>query len=180
MMKNDDIELYNFVKKHSMKIAGKFYSILTKEDFEDLVHDAYLKVRANTQHINEDGNPAGWNWRVCRNAVMSYIKAKSKRNELFGSYEEDYDDEDAIDLDRTSILGDTTYLPDRETLKKEFEEGLNSAIRKLNPESKEVVVHLMDETPYKKMADALECSEGALRVKIFRTRKELRKYGVAV
>ena len=40
-------ELYNTVSKTVRRMAGKFYSILSDEDVDDLVHDTYLKLLEN-------------------------------------------------------------------------------------------------------------------------------------
>ena len=42
-----DASLYSTVRKHIMLMTGKFYSLLTEEDIEDLAHDAYLRVMEN-------------------------------------------------------------------------------------------------------------------------------------
>ena len=49
----------------------------------------------------------------------------------------------------------------------------------LSPESREVVDLLMRDIPYDVMADILGCSEGALRVRVYRARKELKRYNAA-
>lgn len=42
-----DASLYPTVRKHVRLMTGKFYSLLTEEDIEDLAHDAYLRVMEN-------------------------------------------------------------------------------------------------------------------------------------
>ena len=176
---NAEVTLYNFVRKHTKKVAGKFYSILSKEDIEDLIHDAYLKAYESSPRVKEDGNRDGWNWRICRNTVLDYAKAKTLNNERVFTYEEDFDDDDAIDIDRTSILRDITNLPDRNIIEVEGTKCFWEAIKRLSPESRKIVDLLIQGVPYEDMAQALGCSEGTLRVKICRARKELRGHRLA-
>jgi RNA polymerase sigma-70 factor (ECF subfamily) len=56
---------------------------------------------------------------------------------------------------------------------------VQKAIDMLSPESREVVDLLMRDIPYDVMADILGCSEGAVRVRVYRARKELKRYNVA-
>ena len=166
--------LFNRVDKNVRTMAGKFWSILSDEDVEDLVHDTYLGILENKAKADLSKNFNGWVFRICQNAVNKCARAKSKRNGWLLEIDEDFDDDDeAMDLDRSSIMEDYTFSADRETLEAEFYERFMAAVGKLNPESQEVVQMLMDEVPYDIMAERLGCSEGTLRVKVFRIRKEL-------
>jgi RNA polymerase sigma-70 factor (ECF subfamily) len=173
------VKLYDFVKKHTTKMAGKFYSILSNEDMEDLVHDAYLKVCDKRHQYKEGGNFNGWVWTICRNAVYDYADAKNEYNEDYVAIDEDFDDDDAMDIDHSSVLADWTFATDRQIILEELKNSFWKAINKLSPDSREVVELLMKDTPYDVMAEILGCSEGAVRVKVYRARKELERYNVA-
>ena len=169
--------LFNKVDKNVRLMAGKFWSILSDEDVEDLVHDTYLGILENKSKVDLSKNFYGWVYRICQNAVNKCAKAKSQRNGWILEIDEDFDDDDeAFDLDRSSIMEDYTFMADRETLEKEFRERFNAAVAKLSSESRELVQMLMDEVPYDIMAQRLGCSEGTLRVKVFRVRKELSRF----
>ena len=169
--------LFNRVDKNVRTMAGKFWSLLSDEDVEDLVHDTYLGILENKAKADLSKNFNGWVFRICQNAVNKCARAKSKRNGWLLEIDEDFDDDDeAIDLDRSSIMEDYTFVADRETLEAEFKERLQAAVGKLNSESQEVVQMLIDEVPYDIMAERLSCSEGTLRVKVFRIRKELDRF----
>lgn len=169
--------LFNKVDKNVRLMAGKFWSILSDEDVEDLVHDTYLGILENKSKVDLSKNFYGWVYRICQNAVNKCAKAKSQRNGWILEIDEDFDDDDeAFDLDRSSIMEDYTFMADRETLEKEFRERFNAAVAKLSSESRELVQMLMDEVPYDIMAQRLGCSEGTLRVKVFRIRKELGRF----
>lgn len=173
------VELYDFVKKHTTKMAGKFYSILSNEDMEDLVHDVYLKVCDKKHHYKEGGNFNGWVWTICRNAVYDYADAKNEYNEDYVAIDEDFDDDDAMDIDHSSVLADWTFASDRQMILEELKNNFWKGINKLSPNSREVVELLMKDTPYDVMADILDCSEGAVRVRVYRARKELERYNIA-
>ena len=64
-------------------------------------------------------------------------------------------------------------------IQEEFKNNFWKGINKLSPDSREVVELLMKDTPYDVMADILDCSEGAVRVRVYRARKELERYNIA-
>lgn len=173
------VSLYQFVRKHTAKMAGKFYSIISEEEMEDLVHDTYIKVCEKKGNFNPEGNFYGWAFRICQNCVRDFASSKKAFNEKFIPIDYDYDNDDAPDIDCTSILGDETFCPDRAVIEDEFKEKFWGSLDRLNSGSRKIADLLMEETPYEEMANELNCSSGSLRVKIFRTRKELERMNIA-
>jgi RNA polymerase sigma factor (sigma-70 family) len=169
--------LFNKVDKNVRLMAGKFWSILSDEDVEDLVHDTYLGILENKSKVDLSKNFYGWVYRICQNAVNKCAKAKSQRNGWILEIDEkfDDDDDDSIDIDHTSIMIDETFAADRETLEAEFNERFQAAVSRMKGENREIVEMLIDGMSYDIMAERLGCSEGALRVKVCRIRKELEK-----
>lgn len=172
--------IYKTVNRNVRHMAGKYYSILSDEDIEDLVHDTCLKVMNNRDKVDINKNVNGWIYRICRNCVNDYTAAVSKRNGWMVELDEDYDDiNSSYDLESNPVLADYTFTAERPIEEKEYEEQFWRSIRKLTPEYREVAMLLIDETPYSEMAQTLGCSEDTLRVRIFRTRKALLKLGIA-
>lgn len=175
-----EVTLYNTVSKNIRHMAGKFYSILSEEDIEDLVHDTYLRIIENIHKMDSSKNTNGWVYRICRNRVYDYCSAISKRLDWMEDLDEGYDDENAsYDLDCTPELADYSYCADSALERKEFEQNFWRNVNKLTPEHKDIAIMLIEETPYSEMAQTLGCSEDTLRVRIYRTRKALQKMGIA-
>jgi RNA polymerase sigma factor (sigma-70 family) len=173
-------DLYNTVSKTVRRMAGKFYSILSDEDVDDLVHDTYLKLLQSQDKADFSLNFDGWVYRACKNGVNSCAKAKSRRNSWIVDLDEDFDDDDApFDLDRSSVLVDDTYIADRQMLEDEFEQRFWKAVSRLKDDYREVAIMLHEETPYKEMAKELGCTENTVKTKVCRTRQALLKMGVA-
>ena len=74
--------LYNTISKNISRLAGKFYSILTIEDVQDLTHDTYLRLLESKSNADMSKNFAGYVYRTCKNQVNTYAANKSKRNGL--------------------------------------------------------------------------------------------------
>ena len=172
--------LYKTVNKTVRSMAGKFYTILSDEDIDDLVQDTYIRIIENSSKIDFNKNFAGYVFRTCQNMVNSCALAKSKRNSIILDLDEEFDDEDSpYELDRSSILVDRTYVADRMTLEEEGKEKFWGVIDRLTPSHREVADLLMEETPYDEMAKVLGCSSNALKTRVCRTRQTLSKMGIA-
>lgn len=167
-------DLFFLVKKTITDLSKKYTHVLSCEEVEDLVQDTYIKVCDKKSNYNPSGNFAGWVYRICLNCLRDRLTAKGKYTKKFFAIDEDFDDDDTIDVDHTSILEDYTFATDKETLRDEFKEHFWKCMHRLSPESRKVIELLMDETPYKDMAVALGCTEGTLRVKVHRARKDFR------
>lgn len=173
-------ELYKTINRTVRRLAGKFYSILTKDDIADIVHDIYLKLLEKQEQADFSLNFDGWVFRSCQNKVNSYAKAKSKRYSWIVNLNEEGDDDEALfDLDRSSVLLDNSFKTDRNLLEKEFENKFWKAISRLNPDYRKVAILLMEDTPYEEMAKKLGCTENAVKTKVCRTRQALLKLGIA-
>lgn len=168
--------LYNLVEYDITKMARKFSKVLSDEEVEDLIQDTYIKVCDKKANFNPTGNFAGWVYRICQNCLRDRLTAKGKYLKKFYAIDEDFDDEDASDVDHTSILADYSFATDKETLRDEFKQHFLKCMHKLSKESRQVIELLMEDTPYKEMAQTLGCTEGTLRVKVYRARKEFRGY----
>lgn len=171
--------LYMLVNKHIRTMAGKFYSILDSDDINDLVQDAYLKVLDNRHSFKEDGNFEGWVFRICQNFVREITPKQSKKIFEIISYDADgADDSIENDCDYLSYMADCTYSPDKEICEREGEERVMNAIGRLKGEKFTLVNMMLDDYSSEEMEEQLECTNGALRAKICRLRKELRSYGI--
>ena len=61
-----DASLYTTVRKHIRLMAGKFYTILSDEDIEDLTHDAYLRVMENRDKADYMNQMADYSYSADR------------------------------------------------------------------------------------------------------------------
>ena len=174
------VSLYNTVDKLVRRLAGKFYSIMSDDDIDDLVNDTYVRILENQDKADFEKNFNGWVFRTCQNMVNGRADSIRKHNQWIVELDEDFDDDDApYDLDRSSIMVDRTYVADREVIDREFAERFWECIDHLSQESRMIAELLMEYTPYKEMARILGCSEDAVRLKVFRVRKELKRHKFA-
>ena len=171
--------LYMLVNKHIRKMAGKFYSVIDVDDMNDLVHDAYLKVVDKKHQYRADGNFEGWVFRICQNYVREITPKHSRKLIEMISYDADgANDSIENDCDYLSYMADCTYSPDREICEREAVEGIMWGIGRLKGDNYRLVNMMIDGYETEDMEEEFDCTNGALRAKACRLRKELRSYGI--
>lgn len=163
------VSLYAIISRNIRYMAGKFSSILSKEDMQDLVSDTYIKVLDKREQYDPEKNFEGWVYRICQHSVWDLTKKRSRLNSRFRSLE----DEDC------SYAAEEASHADRKAIHDESIQRMWSIFGQLKPEEREIAIMLMEETPYKEMAKAVGCSDNTLKTKVCRTRKTLREMGLA-
>ena len=170
--------LYDTISRHIRRLAGKFYSILSDEDVQDLIQDTYLRLLENRSNVDFSRNFEGWVYKSCLNQVNGFASRKSRLNGWISSYDNDYDEEDWDSDEESELFTDESYLADKPVISKEFNKRFRMIMGKLNPTDRSIAFMLMQEVPYKEMARELGCSENAVKTKVCRTRAVLKRYGL--
>ena len=162
--------LYHTISKNISLMAGKYYSILSDQDIEDLIHDTYIKISDKRGSFRPGGNFDGWVYRICRNSVLDCATQTSKRRGRYCALPQDGDYYECSAYDSASA--------DRKVIQQEEERKIWRVIGNLKPESRELAYMLLDRVPYKEMAIVLGCNENTVKTKVCRFRQELRSYGL--
>lgn len=160
--------LFEIVNKNVGIIASKFYSVLSTEDIEDLVHDTWMKINDKRDQYNPKGNFEGWVYRICCNNIYSLTRKRSMLKCTQRSLPEKYEMEES-----------PAFLDERSTdfpiIQREGVRHIESGIQSLRPAQQNVVRLLIEEVPYKKMATVIGCRENTVKTQVCRVRQELKK-----
>jgi RNA polymerase sigma-70 factor (ECF subfamily) len=133
---------------------------------EDLTIETFWRIHRAHARFDPERNFAAWARRIATNTALDYLKVARREVEL---------PEDLPDL-RSSALGDPGVRQDvRERVGKAFGE-LPAKLRVT------ATLALIEEEPYQEIADALGISVGAVKLRVFRAvrllRKQLKQLGV--
>jgi RNA polymerase sigma-70 factor (ECF subfamily) len=133
---------------------------------EDLTIETFWRIHRAHARFDPERNFAAWARRIATNTALDYLKVARREVEL---------PEDLPDL-RSSALGDPGVQRDvRERVSKAFGE-LPAKLRVT------ATLALIEEEPYQEIADALGISVGAVKLRVFRAvrllRKQLKQLGV--
>lgn len=162
--------LYYKVSNNIRLLAAKFYSILSKQDIEDLIHDTYIKICGKSDSFRTGGNFEGWVYRICRNSVYDCTNRTSRCRGRFRTLPQDRDYDERLVCDYAHA--------DRKVIQEEEERKVWLVIGSLKPANRELAYMLLDGVPYKEMAIVLGCSENTIKTRVCRFRQQLRNYGL--
>ena len=171
--------LYKLVNKNIRSLSRKFMSILSDQDVEDLVHEAWLHVNEQRGSFKVGGNFEGWVYKTCRNFLWKLTPKISKGLKVTLSYDDqENDDYFGLDSDYSSEFADCTWAPDTNLISRESEQHIWDSIGRLKANDQKLVGLMLDGRSRERMASEMDCTDGTLRVKVLRVREKLNSYAI--
>lgn len=163
-VKSGDVEQLGLLyKRYSRRLFGFFYRMTSSVAIsEDLVQNVFMRMLKYKHSYSDTGNFEAWAFHLGRNVHKDFLR-KNKRyswqNDMT-SWEEHLQD----DQNKEVFLQQTDEL-----------NNLSRAIRAL-PEDKRELIELtrFQKLRYEQVAQLLGISESAVKVRVYRTMKELK------
>jgi len=151
------IRLFNFFLRLS---GGK------REQSEDLVQEVFIRILKYRNTYDQRNLFVVWLYRIGRNVFNDHLRKMKP----------EYEDEDAI-----GRAASTVPTPDEQLEKENLEEKLNEALWKLPADKREILImSKFEKLKCREIAEILNCRTGAVKVRIFRSLKELEKKYIEV
>jgi len=128
---------------------------------QDLVQTVFLRIMKYRQQFRaEEGEFKTWMFRIARNLNMDLFKKKKRtRTEAIENYSSEF-------------KANIEYNIGEE---KEDVNRLRKALKYLDDEKREIIVmSKLEGLTYKEIGNVLDCTEGAVKVRVFRAMKGLR------
>ena len=171
--------LYKLVNKNIRNLSGRFMSILSDQDVDDLVHEAWLHVNEQRGSFKVGGNFEGWVYKTCRNFLWKLTPKISKGLKVTLSYDDqENDDYFGLDSDYSSEFADCTWASDTKLISRESEQHIWDTIGRLKSSDQKLVGLMIDGRSRERMAREMDCTDGTLRVKVLRVREKLNSYAI--
>ena len=150
-------------ERYNRKLFNYFYRLTHRRDIsEDLVQGVFERIIKYRHTYSDNGSFSTWIYKIARNLhIDHYRKEKNTINDAFLDYEEleSPNSEPKIELEK-----------DREL------KLLKKAIKHLDPEKREtLVLSRYQGFKYKEIAEIMDCSLSAVKVRIFRAINELKE-----
>lgn len=133
-----------------------------REDAEDVVQDAMLRVWNRQDSFDTVDNPEGYSMRAVRNIALDKLNLKGNQHD---------------DLSETHLSDVPAEHPDEIMEKKEQLNLIYRLIDRL-PEKQRTVMQLRDieEMTYKEIAAVMNITEDQVKVTLFRARQKVKEY----
>ena len=139
-----------------------FVKVGRREDAEDITHQVFLSAWQNIVNYKHRGHPfSSWLYQIARNQVVDHYRAKKSEVSL-----------EKMDPDYFVAPAIAHF----DLVTKLEMEKVRAAITKLKPEYQDVVIlRFIEDLPLKEAAQAMEKSEGAVKLMQHRAVKELQR-----
>lgn len=151
-------------ERYKKMLFGFFYNLNHDAELsEDLVQNTFMRILKYRKGFNGDGEFKVWMFHIARNVSYDHFrKNKWRENDDITDYNERISDEG---LNKVESIA-----------KYEEMQLLKQAIRKLDSEKREVLtLSKLEGLKYKQIGEILDCSEGAVKVKVFRALQALKE-----
>ncbi len=151
-------------ERYKKILFGFFYNMNHDQTLsEDLVQTVFERILKYRRGFKGDGEFRVWMFHIARNVNIDHFR---KRSRLAGEDVQHWSER----------LGDESANREQEMTKSEEMKILGMAMDRLDAEKKEVIVlSKMEGMKYKQIGDVLQCSEGAVKVKVFRAMQALKQ-----
>lgn len=162
-VKSGDIDRLGLIyERYSKPLYGYFMNLTNRTDIsEDLVQNVFLRILKYRKKYIGNGNFNIWIYKIAHNIFIDFIK-KKKRIEFSENMNE-----------WANVINEPAF--DENLSRNEEIETLKSALMKLPGKQREILtLSRYRELKYKEIAEILGCSEGTVKVRIFRALNELK------
>jgi RNA polymerase sigma-70 factor (ECF subfamily) len=134
--------------------------VLDHDVAADMVQDAFVRAYVNLRQCRDHSRFRAWLFQTLRNRCLDYLKDASRRNVRL---------EDAAEP-----LLDDADGPGAQAARNELRTRVRRALAQLPPALRETfVLHYVDGMPYDRMAELLDVSVSALKMRALRAREAL-------
>jgi RNA polymerase sigma-70 factor (ECF subfamily) len=161
VLRGEKQQFEHVVRRYQQALYRHAVSIVLDHDVAaDMVQDAFVRAYLNLRECRDHAQFRGWLFRTLRNRCLDHLKEASRRNVRLDDVEEPPIDDAA----GPEMLAERT----------EMREGITRALAQLPPALREAfVMHYVDGVPYETMAELLDASVSALKMRALRAREAL-------
>lgn len=163
-VKDGDLDKLGLLfERYKKPLFGFFYGMNKDTDLsEDLVQNVFLRILKYRYLFRGDGDFKTWMFHIARNVSHDHFrKLKWKGKEALGHWE--------------------NHVGHEENRQTEFQQDeelqlLSLALGKLPEDKREIILlSKFHDKKYREIGEIIGCSEGAVKVKVFRAIQELRE-----
>ncbi len=151
-------------ERYNHRLFGFFYRLTTRRDIsEDLVQSVFERILKYRGSYTANGSFSTWIFQIARNLHADYYQKAEKKKE-----ENNFEDWDSLPGNSISLEFESNENDELKLLKQ--------ALERLDPLKKEtLILSRFEGFKYKEIAKIMDCSESAVKVRIYRGINELKE-----
>lgn len=164
-VKDGDLDKLGLLfERYNRRLFGFFYRLTRRRDIsEDLVQGVFERILKYRHTYKENGAFSTWIYQIARNLHADHYRESTKIEE----------DDNPVDWD--SIRGQD-MSPELESEEDRERKLLERALERLDPDKKEtLILSRYQGFRYREIAEIMDCSESAVKVRVFRGINELKE-----
>lgn len=150
-------------ERYNRRLFGFFYRMTARRDVsEDLVQGVFERILKYRKSYSANGDFSTWIFQIARNLHADHYRKMEK-----------LDEEHALDWD--SLPADSE-VPQLESDQGREQQMLKQALARLDPVKKQtLILSRFEGFKYKEIAEIMDCTESAVKVRVFRGLNELKE-----
>lgn len=164
-VKDGDLDKLGLLfERYNRRLFGFFYRLTHRRDIsEDLVQGVFERILKYRHTYRDNGAFSTWIYQIARNLHADHYRESTKIEE----------DDNPVDWD--SFRGQD-LSPELESEDDRERKLLELALERLDPDKKEtLILSRYQGFKYREIAEIMDCSESAVKVRVFRGINELKE-----
>jgi RNA polymerase sigma-70 factor (ECF subfamily) len=156
-------ELFNTYRSRVYYIARRYTS--NEEDALDMVQEIFIKAYRALDSLDGQNNYGAWIYRIAVNHCIDQIRRKRAPEFSYDEY-----------VENGGAIPDQSFTAVQGLAGSEMRSQVLALVERLSPEHRAVMLlHCMENLPYKRIARVLGCSIGTVMSRLHYARKYLRE-----
>lgn len=163
-VKDGDLDKLGLLfERYNRRLFGFFFRLTNRRDIsEDLVQGVFERILKYRTSYSANGAFSTWIFQIARNLHADYYRQTEKMEE-----------EQQVDWENIPTESDSNSFELRTNGEEKL---LKRALEKLDPEKRQtLVLSRFEGFKYREIAEIMDCTESAVKVRIFRTLNELKE-----
>ena len=170
--KGDELAFESLVRKYQQTVFNLVYHNLGyRADVEDVAQKIFSKVYFSLPKFDNHRPFFPWLYRIAINQCYDELR-RARRRRVRTFTELSIEDTEVIE----KIMNQSAVAPAPADESKELQQLLHKLLEQIPEQQRSaIVLRDLEDVPYEKMAEIMNCSEQAARLKVFRARARLRE-----
>jgi RNA polymerase sigma-70 factor, ECF subfamily len=162
-----------FEKYQRAMVNFAYHFVGNRQRAEELAQDVFLQIYRAAPRYQPQAKFTTWLYRIAKNACLNEVRRPERR---YKTRPLEHETEDKLERAEIAIADETAPQGDLEVAGHELEEKIREVLDTLPPNQRAaLVLSRVEGMSYQDVAEALECTESAVKSLVFRATATMRR-----